>query len=121
MHRGNGLVRQKSSGNITLREFNGGNYRIVLDTYAMMEFIFLFYTSKDGYGIRSIWLIHQYLLEPSLQCFILLYIFLILFQRGGTYGMQFTPCQRRLQQVCGVHSTFTSASSAYQGVDLIDK
>ena len=59
-------------------------------------------------------------LEPPFEGRILLHIFTVLIQSGGTDTAELSPCQRRLKQVGGIHCPFCGTCS-HKGVELIYK
>ena len=86
----------------------------------MVDLITLLETTQNGDGVLYRGLIHQYLLEPSLQCCILLHVLAILIQGGGTHTVKFTARQRWFQHISSIHGAFSLASS-HHGMDLVNK
>src|SRR5687767_2996322 len=87
----------------------------------MVQFIFVFYSSENRNRIFYVGFIHHYRLKPALKGLIFFYVFLIFFQRRRTDCMELTSGKGWLQQVSSIHSTFTSATSSNQGVDLVNE
>ena len=84
----------------------------------MMILVTLFQTTEYRDGTHLVRFIHHDCLESAFQCLILLEIFLIFVQCGGTDGAKFATGKCWLEDVCGIHSAFSAAGS-YEGVDFI--
>ena len=120
VHQVDGLIWQEPLRDITLRELDGSDTGIILDTYLMVVLVALLQTTQDRDGREFIGLIHHHRLESTLKGLILLEILLILIQGGGTDGTQFATGQGRFQDVGGIHGTLATAGT-HQRVDLIDE
>ena len=86
----------------------------------MKYFITVFQTTKDGNRIFHRRLIHQYLLETTFQCRILLNILTVLIKSGRTDTMQFPSCKQRFQHITRIHGAICLACANDQ-MKLIDK
>ena len=86
----------------------------------MVVLVALLQSAQDADAAQHVGFIHHHCLETTLQCLILLKIFLILIQRGGPDGAQFATCQGRLQYVGRIHGSL-ALSSAHKGVYLVDE
>ena len=86
----------------------------------MVVLVTFLQASQNADSTQFIGLIYHHGLESALQGLILLKVFLILVQCGGTYGTQFATSQGWFQNVSGIHGTLATTCT-YQGVDLVDK
>ena len=86
----------------------------------MVVLVALLQSSKDGDGAELIGLVDHHRLESALKSLVLLKVFLILVESGGTNGAQFTTSKGRLEDVGCIHGTLATAG-AYQSVDLVDE
>ena len=86
----------------------------------MVVLITLFQSTEDRDGTQLVRLIDHDGLEAALQGLVLLKVFLVFVQRGGTDRAQLTTCQCRFQDIGGIHGTLTTTGT-YQRVDLIDE
>ena len=86
----------------------------------MEYFVTVFQTTKDRNRIFHRRLIHQYLLETTFQCRILLNILTVLIKSGRTDTMQFPSCKQRFQHITRIHGTIGLACSHDQ-MQLINK
>ena len=85
-----------------------------------MVLVTLLQTSKDRDGRQFIRLINHHSLETALKGLVFLEVFLILVQRGGTDGTQFTTGEGWLKDIGSIHRSLTTAGS-YECVDLVDE
>ena len=65
-------------------------------------------------------MIHQHLLEATLQGGVLFDVLAVLVEGGGANAAQFPPGQHRLEQIAGIHGS-TGGASAHHRVDFIDE
>ena len=86
----------------------------------VVRFVFLLDSPEDGDGIHRIRFIDHHRLEPPLERFVLLEIFLVFLQGRCANDMQFPPGKRRLEDIGGVHGPFARAGPD-QGMDLVDE
>ena len=115
-----GLVGQKPRGDVAVREFDGRDNRLVLDSYLMMIFVTLLQSSQNRYGIVGRRLIDHNLLESAFQSLVLLEVFLKFVQRGRSDCAQFATRQRRFENVCRIHRAVGFAGTD-EGVNLVDE
>ena len=115
-----GLVRQLTTRNVTVREGRGGNQRVVADRYLMVRLVTLLQTTQNGDGVFHARLTHEHLLETTLQRRILLDVLAVLVQRGRADQAQLATGQHGLQHIAGVHRAF-GRTRADDGVDLVDE
>ena len=120
VHQINGFVGQKTVGDVTVGEFDGGNNSIVLDAHAVVEFVFFFDTAQNRNGIWHVGFVHQNQLKTPLQSLVFFDVFLVFFKRGGSNGVQFAARQCGFEQVGRVHGTF-AAARANERVDFVNK
>ena len=86
----------------------------------MVVLIALLQSTQDTDGVGHTRLVHHHGLEPAFQSFVLLKIFLVFVEGGGTDTPQFSSGQCWLQDVGGIHGALTFART-HQGVDFIDE
>ena len=103
VHQVYGLVRKETVGDVPVRKIHSRNQRVILYPHLVVILVLLLQPPQYGYGGGRRRLVHGYGLEPPLQGLVGLEVFLVLVQGGGTYGPEFTPCQRRLQYVGRIH------------------
>ena len=120
IHKVYGLVGQETVRDITLRQRYGRNAGIILNTNPVVVLILLLQSPEDGDCRQFVRLIDHHYLETTLKGLVLLEILLIFVQRRSTNGTQLTTCEGRLQEVCGIHRAFSTAST-HEGVNLVDK
>ena len=116
----NGLVRQKTLGNITVGQGCCCHQGRVCDLNPMEYFVTLFQTSQDRNRIFYGGLIYQYLLKTTLQSRIFLNVLTVFIQRGRTDTMKLASCQKRFQQVTGIHGA-VSLAGTYNQMQFIDE
>src|SRR5690606_29659636 len=90
------LVRQESVSDITVRQCRCRDDRSVLDADTVVHLIAFFQSAKYGDGVLDVRFTDVNLLEAAFECLVLLNVFLILVQRGGTNRSQGSPSQRGL-------------------------
>ena len=120
VHQVDGLVGQEAFADVTLRELHGGNAGIVLYAHLVVVLVALFQSAQDADGTQLVGLVDHDGLEASLQRLVLLEVFLILVERGGSDGAQFAACQCGLQDVGSVHGPLAAAGT-HQRVYLVDE
>ena len=86
----------------------------------MVVLVALLQSSKDGDGAELIGLVDHHRLESALKGLVLLEVFLILVEGGGTNGAQFTTCKCRFEDVSCIHGTLATAGTN-KSVDLVDE
>ena len=120
IHQVDGLVRQKSVGNITVGKHCGAHQGIIHDFHPVIDFIALLNPPQNGYGILHGGLLHHNRLEPSLQGGILLDILPVLVQGSGADAVQFSPGQHWLKHVSRVQRA-VRLSRAHNGMQFVYK
>ena len=116
----NGFVRQKTLGNITMGQGCRCHQGRVCDLNPVEYFVTFFQTSQDGNRIFYGRLVNQYLLETALQSRIFLNVLTVFIQRGRTDTMKLASCQKRFQQVTGIHGAI-GLTCAYNQMQFIDE
>ena len=86
----------------------------------MVDFVALTEPAQDRDRFLDAGLIDDHRLKTALERRILLDVFAILVERGGTDAVELTARQHRLQQVAGVHRTFGGARADHR-VQLVDE
>ena len=120
VHEVDGLVGQETLVDVAMREIDGGNDGIVLNTHVVVVLIFLFQAAENGNGVFGRRLVHRDRLEAALECLVFFEILLIFLQSGGPDAAQFAACQRRLEDIGGVHSALALARPD-ERVDFVDE
>ena len=96
VHQVNGLIGQKTVGDIAVGKGGGGNQRRVLDLYAVVHLVALLQAAQDGNGILHRRLRHHHRLEPALQGGVLFDVLAVLVQGGGADAVQLAAGQQGL-------------------------
>ena len=115
-----GLVGQKSVGDVTVAQFSGGHNGRIGDVHAVVNFVLLLQTAQDGDGGLDRRFIDQNFLETALQGGVFLNVFAVFIQCGGTHAMQFATGQCRFEHVARIHGTFGFART-HHGVQLVNE
>ncbi len=102
----NGLVRQKTVGNIAMRQLRRRDDGWVGNLDTVVHFVFFLQPAQNGDGVFNRRLIHQHLLKTPLQRGILLDVFTILIQCSRADTMQLTARERRFEHITRVHCAF---------------
>ena len=90
------LIGQKSVGDIPVGKSSGGNYRVVVYLYSVINLVPLFKTSQNGYSVLNRRLIDHNGLITSFKSRVFFDIFSVFVKRCCTYAMELTPCKHRL-------------------------
>ena len=90
------------------------------DVDAVMDLVALLQAAQNGDRVLDRGLVHQHLLETSLERRVLLDVLAVLVQGRGADAVQFTAGQRRLEHIAGVHGALGLAR-ADDGVQLVDE
>ena len=114
------LVRQQTVADIPGRQPHCRLDGLIRDAHLVMGFIALPQSGEDAHGIFLVRLLHQHRLEAALQGAVGFNMAVVLVQGGGADHLQFSPGQRRLEDIGGVDGSLGRAH-AYNIVDLIDK
>ena len=91
-----GLVRQKTVGDIPVGQGGGGNDGGIRDLHAVEDLIPFLQATENGDGVLHSRLIDHDRLEPALQGRVFLNILAVLVQSGCADAVQFTPGQHGL-------------------------
>ena len=114
------LVRQETVGDVAVRQIDGRNQSVILNTHPMVVFIFFLQSTQDRNRFRGRRLIDHHHLETTLQGLVGLKILLVLIQGRRTDGPQFAAGQGRLQDIGRIHGA-GGLSGTHQGVDFVDE
>ncbi len=114
------LVGQETVADVAVREFGGGDDGLIFDTHAVVHLVALLQATKDGDGVGHRRFVDEHALESALEGLVLLEIFLVFGEGGGTDGAQLATSQGGLEDVGGVHGAL-AAAGANEGVNLIDE
>ena len=115
-----GLVRQKTIGDIAVGESRRGQDGRVFDAHTVMHFVAFLQAAENGNGVLDRRFGNQDRLKTAFECRILLDVFLVFIERRGADRAQLTAGQRRLQHVRGIHGAFGGAGP-HQRVQLVDE
>ena len=115
-----GLVRQEAVGDVTMRKLGGGDDGRIGDLDAVMQLVLFLQAAQDGDGVLHRRLVHQHLLETTLQRGILLDVLAVFIQRGGADAVQLAARQGRFQHVAGVDGALRLARADHR-MNLVDE
>src|ERR1019366_3037624 len=116
----NRFVRQKAVGDVAVRERGRRDDGRIFDAHAVMHFILLLQTAKDGDSVFHVGFADENDLEAALEGSVFFDVLAVFVERGGANGAQFSAGERGLQHVGSVDGAFGS-SGADQRVQLIDE
>ena len=116
----NSLVGKIAVCDIALRHVYGCLHGICSYGNPVVGFVFFLQSFQDLQAVRLRRLFHIYRLETPFQSRVLFNIFPIFRQGGGPDHLQLPSCQRRFEDVGGIHGALRAAC-ADQGVKLIHK
>ena len=114
------LVRQIAIRDVAVRKRRRRDQRRIGDANAMVLLVFVLEPAQDRDGIFDARLVDVDRLEAPGEGRVLLDIFLVFIERGRPDAVQFAACERRLEQVGGVHGALRLAG-ADEGVHLVDE
>ena len=115
-----GFVRQLPVSDVTLTQFGRSDNGAVSNIDAVMHLVALFEATQNGDGVLLAGLVHQHLLETSLQRGVSFHILAIFVQGGRADTVQLTAGQGRFEHVARIHRALGLARPDH-GVELIDK
>lgn len=115
-----GLVWQLTVVDVTIRELDSADDRIILDLNLMEGLIFVLDAAQDLDRIIDRRFIDGDRLETTFQCGVLFDVFAILVQRGGTDDLQIAAGKLWLEDVGSIERTFSRAGTD-NGVQLVDE
>ena len=72
----------------------------------MVDLVFLFEAAQDGDRLFNRRLVQHHRLEAPLEGGILFDVLTVFGNGGGTDGSELTACERRFENVGGIHGTF---------------
>ena len=120
IHQIDGLIRQKSVGDVAAAEHGGSHQCAVGDANAMVHFIAFLQSAQDRDRVLHRGLVDQHLLEATLKSWILFDVLTVFVECCGSDTAQFASGQHRFEQVAGIHGA-TSGAGPNHRVDLIDE
>ncbi|MPM08750.1 hypothetical protein SDC9_55064 [bioreactor metagenome] len=115
-----GLVRKKTVGDITVRQFNCSQNGFVLDPDLMMGFVAFFQSTQNADRIGRRRLINHDNLKTPFKSFVFFEIFLVFLECGCTYGTQLAPRQCRFQNIGRIHGALICPCSN-QSMNFVNK
>ena len=115
-----GLVGEESVGDVTLREGDGGDNRLIADAHLVVVLVAFLQSAQDGDGGGLVRLVDHHFLETTLEGLVLLEVFLIFVESGRSYRAQFAAGKSRLEDICGIHGTL-AFTGTHESVDFVDK
>ena len=115
-----GLVGQKTVGNIAVGQRRGGDERLVLNLDAVEDLVALLEAAQDGDGVLHRRLVDHHRLEAPLQRRVLLDVLAVFVERRSADAVQLAARQQGLEQVARVHGALGLAR-ADDRVQLVDE
>src|SRR6266478_7242861 len=103
-----------------MRKRGSGDERGILNAHAMMNFVTLLQTAKNGDGRFNTGLRDKDWLETALEGGILFYVLAIFIESGSADGAQFPPRELRLHDIGSIRCSFGGAGPD-QRVQLVNK
>ncbi len=116
----NGLIRKIPISDIAVAQSSSSHDCFILDLHAMMTLKAFLESSEDRNGILNRRLGNHDLLEPALQCPVLLDVLAVFIKGRCTDALQLASCQHRLQEVRSIHGSFRLACTD-QIMNLVDE
>ena len=99
VHQVNGLVRQETIRNVTIRKRRRRLNRLIRDNHFVVCFVAVTQTLEDPDGLLHRRLIHLDGLETTFEGGIFLNVLAVLIQRGGADGLQFAARKHGLEHL----------------------
>ena len=115
-----GLVRQKSVGNVAVGQGRCRHNGRILDPHPVVHFVLFLQSAQDRDRVLHGWLTHQHRLETALQGGVLFNIFTVFVQGRGPHAAQGSPGQGGLEHVGSIHGPL-AGTGADQRVKFVDK
>ena len=120
IHQIDGFVRQKTVGDVAVRQNGRRDNSGVGDAHSMMHFVFFLQSAQDGDGVFHRRLADKDGLETALQRRVFFDVLFVFVERGGADAAQFPAGEGRLEHVGSIDRAF-GRSRADQRVELVDK
>ena len=114
------FIRQKTVGDIAVRQLRRRDDRGIGDLNPVMDFIAFFQTAQNRNSRFYTGLTDQHFLESTLKRGILFHILAVFIERGRADAMQLAACERRLQHIARIDCAFGLARADH-GVQFIDE
>ena len=86
-----------------------------------MSFVLLLDPAKDRDGVLHGRLVDEHLLEPSLECGVLLDVLAVLIECCRTDHAQFASSKHGLEHVSGIHRRVAAGARTDNGVKFVDE
>ncbi len=118
IHEVHRLVRQEPLADVAVGKRCRRDERRIANPHAVVEFVALLETAKNGHRVRNRGLVDQDRLEAPLERGVLLHVLAVLIERGGPDAAEIAPRQLGLQEVRGIHSPLRLAGPD-KGVKLV--
>ncbi|CAB5069065.1 unannotated protein [freshwater metagenome] len=115
-----GLVREVTIRDVTIRKVCGSNQCLIGDRYPVVGLVPVAQTLEDLDGVGKRGLVHLHRLEAALQGGVLLEVLSVLVERGGTDGLQFAPSEHRLEDARRIDCPFCGTGTD-ERVNLVDE
>ena len=103
-----------------MRQRGGSDDRRVRDLHLVVHFVALLEAAQDRDRVLNRGLVHQYLLEATLQCRVFLDVLTVLVEGGRADAVELAARKRGLKHVAGVHRA-VSLTGADHRVQLVDE
>ena len=120
IHQIDRFVGQEAIGDVAAAQHGGRHQGVVGDAHAVVHLVALLEAAQDRDRVFHGGLIHEHLLEATLQGGVFFDVLAVLIEGGGADAAQFATSQHRLEQVAGIHSA-AGGAGPHHGVDLIDE
>ncbi len=116
-----GLVGQKSCGDVAVGQRGRGHQRGVCDADAVVHLVAFLEAAQDADGVLDRRLTDEDLLEAPLQRGVLLDVLAVLVEGGGADQPQLAAGKHRLDHVARVHRRLACGAGTHDGVQLVDE
>mmetsp|Transcript_22789 Transcript_22789/g.40341 ORF Transcript_22789/g.40341 Transcript_22789/m.40341 type:complete len:530 (+) Transcript_22789:864-2453(+) len=115
------LVGEEAVGDVTVREPDSFDQRVVRNPHLVEQLVLLAKTSENRYGLFRRGFLDHDLLEPPLESCVFLHVLSIFVEGCGSDAPELTSGEHRFQQVARVHSGVPSLACSNDRVDLVDE
>ena len=114
------LVGQEAVGDVAVRQRRRSNNGVIGNPYSVVDLVTLLEATQDRDRVLDRGLADIHLLEAPLQSRVLLDVFAVLIECGGTDDVQLAARECGLQHVGSIDRAFGAAGTD-QGVQLVDE
>ena len=118
VHQVDGLVGQKSIGEVAVGKHRGAHQCVVLNSHTVVHLVALLQPAQDRNGVFDGGLTHVHLLESAFECSVLFDMGPVFVERCCANHAELAASQHRLHHVSCIHGTLCAAC-ANEGVDFI--